>query len=83
MSQQAQFIPQRQFHVLVNDANEEHNLTVLPGTQNNFKVIKQGKVLGEVSYTPQSKIVCYKGKLKKALMDQLEKHISNYYSYAF
>jgi hypothetical protein len=83
MSQQAQFIPQRQFHVLVNDANEEHNLTVLPGTQNNFKVIKEGEVLGEVSYTPQSKIVCYKGKLKKALMDQLEKHISNYYSYAF
>jgi hypothetical protein len=83
MSQQAHFIPQRQFHVLVKDANEEHNLTVLPGTQNNFKVIKQGEVLGEVSYTPQSKIVCYKGKLKKALMDQLEKHISNYYSYTF
>jgi hypothetical protein len=83
MSQQAQFIPQRQFHVLVNDANEEHNLTVLPDTQNNFKVIKHGEVLGEVSYTPPSKIVCYKGKLKKALMDQLEKHISNYYSYAF
>lgn len=83
MSQQPAFIAQRQFHVLVNDANEEHNLTVLPDTQNNFRVIKHGEVLGEVNYTPQNKIVCYKGALKKAIMDQLEKHISNYYAYAF
>ncbi|MCC8425621.1 hypothetical protein [Mucilaginibacter sp. UR6-11] len=83
MSQSSVFMPQRQFHVLVNDANEEQNLTVLPGTQGNFKVIKQGEVLGEVSYTPQRKIVCYKGRLKKRLINQLEKHITNYYWYAF
>ncbi|MDB5031733.1 hypothetical protein [Mucilaginibacter sp.] len=77
------FIPQRQFHILINLANEEHNLTVLPSLAGNFKVIKQGEVLGEVSYTPENKLVCYKGRLKKALMDQLEKHLSNYYSYAF
>jgi hypothetical protein len=82
MSQQSGFIPQRQFHILVNDANVEHNLTVMPGMQNNFRVIKEGEVLGEVTYTPESKIVCYKGRLKKALMTQLEKHISNYY-YAY
>ena len=83
MSKQSGFMPQRQFHVLVSEANEEHNLTVLPDPKGNFRVIKQGEILGEVNYTPQSKIVCYKGRLKKALMDQLENHISNYYSYAF
>jgi hypothetical protein len=82
MSQQTGFIPQRQFHVLVNDANEEHNITVMPSNEGNFRVIKHGEVLGEVTYTPQNKIVCYKGRLKQALMDQLEKHISHYYSYA-
>jgi hypothetical protein len=83
MLQQKGFMQQRQFHVLVNEANEEQTLTVLPDPQGNFRVIKQGEVLGEVNYTPQSKIVCYKGRLKKALIDQLEKHISNYYAYAF
>lgn len=83
MSQQTGFIPQRQFHVLVNDANEEHNITVLPSNEGNFRVIKQGEILGEVTYTAQKKIVCYKGRLKKAVMDQLEKHISHYCSYAF
>jgi hypothetical protein len=83
MSQQPGFMPQRQFHVLVKEANEDHPLTVMPDPQGNFRVIKQGEILGEVNYTPQSKIVCYKGRLKKALMDQLEKHLSNYYAYAF
>ncbi|WP_214069969.1 hypothetical protein [Mucilaginibacter sp. dw_454] len=83
MSQQTGFMPQRQFHVLVNDANEELNITVMPSNEGNFRVIKHGEVLGEVTYTPQNKIVCYKGRLKKAVMDQLEKHISHYRSYAF
>jgi hypothetical protein len=83
MLQQKGFMQQRQFHVLVNEANEEQTLTVLPDPQGNFRVIKQGEILGEVSYTPQSKIVCYKGRLKKALMNQLEQHISNYYAYQF
>lgn len=83
MSQQSGFMPQRQFHVLVNEANKDQPLTVLPDPKGNFRVIKQGEVLAEVNYTPQSKIVCYKGRLKKALMDQLEKHISNYCACAF
>ena len=83
MSKQSAFLPQRQFHILVNDANEEQNLTVLPGTSGNFRVIKHGEVLGEVNCTPQKKIVCYKGRLKKTLMNQLEKHINNHYSLAF
>lgn len=83
MSRQTRFIPQRQFHVLVKDANEEHNITVLPSDEGNFRVIKQGEVLGELTYTAQKKIICYKGRLKKAVMNQLEKHISNYCSCAF
>jgi len=83
MTQQTEFMPRRQFHVLVNDADEEQNLTVLPGTHGSFRVIKQGEILGEVSYTPQNKMVCYKGRLKKALMNQLEKHLNTYYTCAF
>jgi hypothetical protein len=83
MSQQPGFMPQRQFHVLINDANEELNITVLPDPTGNFRVIKGGEILAEVNYTPKSKIVCYKGRLKQALMDQIENHISNYCSYAF
>jgi hypothetical protein len=83
MSQSSGFMPQRQFHILVNDANEEHTITVLPDPQGNFRVIKEGEILGEVNCTPKSKIVCYKGRIKQTLIEQLENHISNYYSYAF
>ncbi|MFD2863911.1 hypothetical protein [Mucilaginibacter antarcticus] len=83
MSQQTGFMPHRQFHVLVAEANEEQYLTVLPDPQGNFRVIKHGEVLGEVNYRPKNKIVCYKGKLKRTLMDQLKKHIDHQYSYAY
>jgi hypothetical protein len=83
MTQQSNFIPQRQFHVLVNDANEEYNITMMPSKEGNFKVIKHGEVLGEVAYTPQKKVVAYKGRFKKRIMEQLEAHIHHYYSYAF
>ncbi|MDB5118001.1 MAG: hypothetical protein JWQ79_3493 [Mucilaginibacter sp.] len=83
MSQPSGFMPHRQIHVLVNMKNKDHNVTVLPGHEGNFRVIEQGEVLGEVNFTPQRKIICYKGRLKKALISQLEKHLSQYYSYAF
>jgi hypothetical protein len=80
MSQQVGFMPQRQFHVLVNMANRQHNLTVLPGRAGNFRVIEQGKVLGEVDFTPQHRCIRRKGRLRKSMVNQLENHISNYYS---
>lgn len=83
MTTQPAFIPQRQIHVLVNMAKTHHNLTILPNHAGNFRVIERGEILGEVAFTPKSKLVCYKGRLKKAIINQLEKHLSNYYSYAF
>jgi hypothetical protein len=80
MSQQVGFMPQRQFHVLVNMANRQHNLTVLPGQAGNFRVIEQGKVLGEVDFTPQHKCIRRTGRLRKSMVNQLENHIRNYYS---
>lgn len=80
MLQQLGFMPQRQFHVLVNLANKEYNLTVLPNASGRFCVIEQGKVLGEVDFTPQNKCVCSKGRLKKTMIHQLEDHIRSYYS---
>jgi hypothetical protein len=79
MSQQLGYMPQRQFHVLINMANEEHNLTVLPGREGNFRVMEKGEVLGEVDFTSQQKCVSKSGSIKKPIIDQLEAHIKNYY----
>jgi hypothetical protein len=80
MSQQAGFMPQQQFHVLINTANEEHNLTVLPNLAGYFRVIEQGKVLGEVDFTDHHKCVRRNGRIKKSLINKLDGHIKNYYS---
>jgi hypothetical protein len=79
MLQQAGFMPQRQFHVLVNSANKEQHLTVLPNHAGTFRVIEQGKVLGELDFTPQHKCVRSRGRLKKSVISQLENSIQNYY----
>ncbi len=80
MSQQLGFMPQHQFHVLINHANREHRLTVLPNSQGRFRVIEQGEVLGEVDFTPQQKCVRKNGRIKQSVVNQLEQHIKNYYS---
>jgi hypothetical protein len=80
MLQQTEFMPQRQFHVLISNADREHRLTVLPDQRGRFRVIEQGKVLGEVDFTPQHTCVRRKGRLKKSVVSQLENHIKNYYS---
>ncbi len=80
MLQEAGFIPQRQFHVLIGNADREHRLTVLPDQRGRFRVIEQGEVLGEVGFTAQHKCVRRKGRLKKSVVSQLENHLKNYYT---
>ncbi len=79
MLQQLGFLPQRQFHVLVNLPGQQLNLTVLPHDQGHFKVIEHGEVLGELDFTPEHKCVRRSGKLKKSIITQLEQHIKDYY----
>jgi hypothetical protein len=80
MLQQPAFMPQRQFHVLINLENKERHLTVLPNHKGRFRVIEQGKILGEVDYTPHNRCICSTGRLRKPVMHQLEKHIKDYYT---
>jgi hypothetical protein len=79
MLQQSGFLPQRQFHVLINLPGEELNLTVLPHNDGHFRVMEHGEVLGEVDVTPDHTFVRRGGKLQKSVMDQLEQHIKDYY----
>ncbi|MGY3211369.1 hypothetical protein [Mucilaginibacter sp. HD30] len=79
MLQQLGFLPQRQFHVLINLPGQELNLTVLPHNDGHFRVMEHGEVLGEVDLTPDHTCVRRSGDLKKSVMDQLEQHIKNYY----
>ncbi len=79
MLQQLGFLPQRQFHVLVNLPGQQLNLTVLPHDEGHFKVIEHGEVLGELDFTPEHKCVRRSGKLKKSIITQLEQHIKDYY----
>ena len=79
MLQQSGFLPQHQFHVLINLPGQELNLTVLPHHQGHFRVIEHGEVLGEVDLTPEHTCVRRSGKLNKSVINQLEQHIKNYY----
>ena len=79
MLQQSGFLPQQQFHVLINLPGQQLNLTVLPHQNRQFKVIEHGEVLGEVELTPEHTCVRRSGKLNRGLIKQLEQHIKNYY----
>lgn len=79
MLQQSGFLPQRQFHVLVDLPGQELNLTVLPHEQGHFRVMEHGQVLGEVGLTPDQKCVKRSGTLNNTVVRQLEQHIKNYY----
>jgi hypothetical protein len=82
MLSQLSFLPQRQFHILVGFPDEERSLAVVPNEAGKFRVIDQGKILGELNFNKtRGGFVCYKGRLKKAIITQLEKHIRNHYSY--
>lgn len=79
MLQRSGFLPQRQFHVLVNLPGQELNLTVLPHQQGHFRVMEHGEVLGEVGLTPDHKCVRRSGTLNNNVVRQLEQHIEKYY----
>jgi Fe-S cluster biogenesis protein NfuA len=80
MLQQIAFIPQHQFHVLINFSGEDERIVaVLPNDAGNFRVVDQGKTIAELNLD-KGCCTCYKGKLKKNVMAQLEHQIKNHYA---
>lgn len=80
MLQQIAFMPQHQFHVLINFSGEDERiLAILPNEAGNFRVVYQGKTIAELNLDKDG-CTCYKGKLKKNVMAQLEHQIKNHYA---
>ncbi|WP_114936307.1 hypothetical protein [Mucilaginibacter endophyticus] len=80
MLQQIAFMPQHQFHVLINFSGEDERiLAILPNEAGNFRVVYQGKTIAELKLN-EGCCTCYKGKLKKNVMNQLEHQIKNHYA---
>jgi len=81
MLQQIAFIPQHQFHVLINFKDDERIVAVLPNKEaGRFRVVDQGKVIAEVNFDrKKSNIVCCQGKLEDNIMAQLAHQIKNHY----
>jgi hypothetical protein len=82
MLQQIAFIPQHQFHVLINFKDDERIVAVLPNKEaGRFRVVDQGKVIAEVNFDrKKSNIVCCHGKLEDNIMAQLAHQIKNHYA---
>ncbi|MDR6940479.1 hypothetical protein [Mucilaginibacter pocheonensis] len=79
MLQQIAFIPQHQFHVLINFKDDERILAILPSEAGRFRVVDQGKVIAEVGFKEHS-FICCQGKLDNNIMTQLEHQIKNHYA---
>ncbi|AYL97187.1 hypothetical protein [Mucilaginibacter celer] len=74
------FIPQHQFHVLINfSKQDERVLAVLPNEAGRFRVVDQGNVIAEVDFDHDN-CVCCKGRLKRKVLSQLSHQIKEHYA---
>ncbi|MDB5134729.1 MAG: hypothetical protein JWP37_1332 [Mucilaginibacter sp.] len=80
MRQQSGFLPEHQFHILINFNDDERSVTVLPNEAGKFLVVDQGKVLGELDFDKHLNCVSYQCELDPAIISQLNKEIRNHYS---
>jgi hypothetical protein len=80
MLQQIAFIPQRQFHVLINFKDDERIVAILPNEAGRFRVVDQGKIIAEVNFNEERDFVCSLGNLDDNIMAQLEYQIINHYA---
>lgn len=80
MMQQARYLPQHQFHLLINFKDDERSVAVLPDEAGKFLVVDQGKVLGELDFDRQLNCVSAKCELDAHILAQLNKGIRSHYS---
>jgi hypothetical protein len=80
MLQPIAFIPQHQFHVLINFKDDERIVAVLPNEAGRFRVVDQGKIIAEVNLDDsRQNVVCCQGKLEDNVLAQLEFQIIHHY----
>jgi len=81
MVHQSAFHPERQFHLLVNFNDDERSVAVLPGeTENEFLVVCQGEVLGQLGYDKHLNCVSCQCELDDHILAQLNSGIRHHYS---
>jgi hypothetical protein len=80
MVQRPNFLPQHQFHVLINFKNDERSIAVLPNEAGKFLVVDQGRILGQLDFDNQLNCVSAYCKLDPSILAQLNREIRNHYS---
>ena len=76
----SKFLPQHQFHILINFKDDERSVAVLPNEAGKFLVVDQGKVLGQLYFDKQLNCVSAHCELDATILAQLNKEIRNHYS---
>ncbi len=76
----SKFLPERQFHVLINFKDDERSVAVLPNDAGKFLVVDQGQILGQLGYDKQLNCVSVQCELDAAILSQLKSEIRNHFS---
>lgn len=80
MRQHSGFLPEHQFHVLINFNDDERSVAVLPDEAGKFLVVDQGKILGQLDFDKHLNCVSCQCELDSGIINQLNKEIKNHYS---
>lgn len=80
MLRSASFIPEHQFHVLINLKGDDHCMAVLPNESGEFLVVEQGSVLGLLRFNKTGTCIANHGGLEAEALSQLTEEIKSHYS---
>ncbi|HVS93529.1 MAG TPA: hypothetical protein VHE59_15925 [Mucilaginibacter sp.] len=81
MLPRSEFLPQQQFHLLIDFANDERSVAVLPNGNNGaFLVVDQGEILGQLDFDKQLNCVSAQCEVDPGILAQLDTGIRNHYS---
>lgn len=80
MMTRSEFLPQQQFHLLIDFKNDERSVAVLPDDKGRFLVVDQGEVLGELDFDKQLNCVSAQCELDANIVAQLNSGIRSHYS---
>jgi len=73
------FLPQQQFHLLIDMQGIEHSIAVLPDGKGLFLIINQGSIIGELGFDKQLGCISNRLNLNAHLIEQLHVGIKNHY----
>lgn len=80
MMSRSEFLPQQQFHLLIDFKNDERSVAVLPNDEGKFLVVDQGEVLGQLDFDKQLNCVSAQCELDANIVAQLNSGIRSHYS---